>query len=122
MAPPGERYELLRPNSSSGMATIHVGHALGAGGLQRLVAIEVMHPHLAGQSELSTTFLDEARLVARIRHLNVVRARDVRTDDQGEFFVKGKISYMAPPPPLAPPTSTASEASPVYRPQHDESH
>ena len=41
------RYETLRPIASGGMATVYLGRALGAGGFQRLMAINVMHPHIA---------------------------------------------------------------------------
>ena len=66
------RYELLRAIASGGMATVHLGRALGEGGFERLVAVKVMHAHLAEEPEFVAMFLDEARLAARIRHPNVV--------------------------------------------------
>src|SRR5690348_15149119 len=83
----GERYETLRVIASGGMATVHLGRALGAGGFERLVAIKVMHPHLASEPEFVAMFLDEARLAARIRHPNVVSTLDVQADTEGVFLV-----------------------------------
>ncbi len=83
----GGRYELLGTIAAGGMATVHLGRALGAGGFERLVAIKTMHPHLAAEEEFVAMFLDEARLAARIRHPNVVATVDVQQDEQGLFLV-----------------------------------
>jgi serine/threonine-protein kinase len=91
MAFRGERYETLRVIASGGMATVHLGRALGAGGFERLVAIKVMHSHLASEPEFVAMFLDEARLAARIRHPNVVSTLDVQSDQEGAFLVMDYI-------------------------------
>ncbi len=87
----GERYEILRVIASGGMATVHLGRALGAGGFERLVAVKMMHPHLASDPEFLAMFLDEARLAARIRHPNVVSTLDVQQDELGAFLVMDYI-------------------------------
>lgn len=87
MALRGGRYETLREIASGGMAKVHLGRALGAGGFERLVAIKAMHAHLAGEPEFVDMFLDEARLAARIRHTNVVGTIDVQQDAEGIFLV-----------------------------------
>src|SRR5687768_14226118 len=69
------------------MATVYLGRALGAGGFERLVAIKVMHPHIADEPEFVAMFLDEARLAARIRHPNVVATIDVQQSDEWLFLV-----------------------------------
>ncbi len=79
------RYETLRLIASGGMASVYLGRALGAGGFERLVAIKVMHPHIAHERDFVSMFLDEARLAARIRHPNVVPTLDVASD--GTFIV-----------------------------------
>ena len=87
MASEGGRYKRLRVLASGGMATVHLGRAQGAGGFERLVAIKVMHPHLAGDEEFVSMFLDEARLAAGIRHPNVVSVLDVEAGDEGVSIV-----------------------------------
>jgi eukaryotic-like serine/threonine-protein kinase len=74
------RYETLRAIASGGMATVYLGRALGAGGFERLVALKVMHPHIAAEPEFVAMFLDEARLAARVRHPNVVATIDLVED------------------------------------------
>ena len=81
------RYETLRPIASGGMATVYLGRALGAGGFQRLMAIKVMHPHIAEDPEFVAMFLDEARLAAGIHHPNVVGTFDVEQGADGLFLV-----------------------------------
>jgi hypothetical protein len=68
------------------MATVHFGRQSGAGGFSRTVAIKRLHPNLAKDPEFVAMFLDEARLVARIRHPNVVPTIDVEATE-GEVFV-----------------------------------
>lgn len=81
------RYELLDTIASGGMATVHLGRAVGAGGFERLVAIKTMHPHLSNEPEFVSMFLDEARLAARIRHPNVVGTIDIQQDELGLLLV-----------------------------------
>jgi serine/threonine protein kinase len=95
MALRGGRYETLREIASGGMAKVHLGRALGAGGFERLVAIKAMHAHLVGEPEFVDMFLDEARLAARIRHPNVVGTIDVQQDEEGIFLV---MEYVEGPP------------------------
>ncbi|WP_437575001.1 protein kinase domain-containing protein [Sorangium sp. So ce887] len=76
----GGRYESLRAIASGGMATVYLGRAVGAGGFERLVALKMMHPHIAAEPEFVAMFLDEARLAARVRHPNVVATFDLVED------------------------------------------
>ncbi|MBL8682210.1 MAG: serine/threonine protein kinase [Myxococcales bacterium] len=80
------RYELLGEIASGGMATVYLGRAVGARGFSRLVAIKRMHPHLERDEEFVTSFLEEARLAARIRHTNVVATLDVE-DGEAPYLV-----------------------------------
>lgn len=79
------RYEVLTVLASGGMATVYVARAQGVAGFERLVAVKVLHPHLAHDQDFISMFLDEARLAARIRHPNVVGTLDI-SDTQGEGF------------------------------------
>ena len=79
------RYEVLAQLASGGMATVYAARAQGVAGFERLVAIKVLHPHLAHDDEFISMFLDEARLAARIRHTNVVPTLDI-SDSQGDGY------------------------------------
>ena len=79
------RYDVLTQLASGGMAAVYVARAKGVAGFERLVAVKVLHPHLAYEDEFISMFLDEARLAARIRHPNVVGTLDI-SDTQGDGF------------------------------------
>ena len=80
------RYEVHTEIASGGMATVHIGRLLGPVGFARTVAIKKLHPPFAKDPEFVASFLDEARLAARIRHPNVVSTLDVVATG-GELFV-----------------------------------
>ena len=81
------RYAIFGEIAAGGMASVHWGRLLGSAGFTRVVAIKRLHRHLASDPEFIKMFLDEARLAARIRHPNVVAARDVVADDDELLIV-----------------------------------
>ncbi|MCB9658520.1 MAG: protein kinase [Sandaracinaceae bacterium] len=81
------RYEVLTQLASGGMAAVYIARAIGVAGFERLVAIKVLHPHLAYEEEFISMFLDEARLAARIRHPNVVPTLDISDSGGDGYFL-----------------------------------
>lgn len=77
------------------MATVYLGRAVAEGGFARLVAIKVMHPHIAEKPEFEAMFLDEARLAASIRHPNVVSTIDVQKSPEAMFLVMDYVDGPA---------------------------
>ena len=73
------RYAIFDEIAAGGMATVHLGKLVGAGGFSRVVAIKRLHPQFSKDEEFSSMFMDEARLAARIHHPNVVQTLDVVT-------------------------------------------
>jgi serine/threonine-protein kinase len=81
-----DQYELVAEIATGGMATVYLARLASAGDDgtspalpergrnqgERFVAIKRLHPHLAYEPEFVEMLLDEARLVARIHHSNVV--------------------------------------------------
>ncbi|MGH7282103.1 MAG: serine/threonine protein kinase [Polyangiaceae bacterium] len=80
------RYELHEAMSSGGMATVHFGRLVGPVGFSRVVAIKRLHPHFAKEPAFVSMFVDEARLVSRISHPNVIPTLDIVATD-GELFL-----------------------------------
>jgi serine/threonine-protein kinase len=80
------RYALFGELAAGGMATVHLGRFLGPVGFSRTVAIKRLHAQFAKDPDFVSMFLDEARLVARIRHPNVVPTLDV-VSLEGELFL-----------------------------------
>jgi hypothetical protein len=81
------RYALFDELAAGGMATVHLGRLLGPVGFGRTVAVKRLHAHYLKDPEFITMFMDEARIVARIRHPNVVPMVDVVQGQQGLFLV-----------------------------------
>ena len=81
------RYALFDQLAAGGMATVHLGRLLGPGGFGRTVAVKRLHSHYVNDQEFCTMFMDEARIVARIRHPNVVPMVDVVESSKGLFLV-----------------------------------
>lgn len=80
------RYVLFDELAAGGMATVHVGRLRGTAGFKRTVAIKRLHAQFARDPEFVAAFLDEAQLVARITHPNVVPVLDV-VAEEGELFM-----------------------------------
>ncbi len=85
-------YEILLPIAKGGMATVYLARAEGHGGFDRYVALKLTLPHLRSDPEFSAHLLDEAKLIAHIRHTNVVPVLDVAQDKLGVFLV---MDYIA---------------------------
>ncbi|MBF0940009.1 MAG: serine/threonine protein kinase, partial [Schaalia georgiae] len=67
------RYQVTARLARGGMATVYVARDER---LDRLVALKVMHPHLAESEDFVARFRREARAAARIHHPGVVTVYD----------------------------------------------
>lgn len=77
------RYAIFSAIARGGFASVHLARSFGAGGFARTVAIKRLHRQYAQDPEVSAMFLDEAHLVARIRHPNVIPTLDlIAADDE----------------------------------------
>ena len=82
------RYVMYDEIASGGMASVHFGRMRGAVGFSRTVAIKSLHPHFARDAEFISMFLDEVRLVSRIKHPNVAAPLDVvLIEESAEIFL-----------------------------------
>ena len=80
------RYEIVAELASGGMAEILLARLVGPNGFERPVIIKRILPHLAREPSFVDMFLDEARIVAGIRHPNVVQVQELG-HDEGELFL-----------------------------------
>jgi serine/threonine-protein kinase len=81
------RYAVFDEIASGGFASVHLGRSVGVGGFSRTVAVKRLHRQYARDPEVSAMFLDEAKLVARIRHPNVLPTLDLIAEDEEMFIV-----------------------------------
>ncbi|MBP9086982.1 MAG: protein kinase, partial [Kofleriaceae bacterium] len=71
------RWEIVQRLGSGGMADVFKARSIGEAGFAKMVALKVMHAHLARNERAVDHFLDEARLAAQIQHPNVVQILDL---------------------------------------------
>ena len=81
------RYEVFYRLGTGGMASVYLGRLRGQGGFERFVAIKRIHEHLAFDPSFLSMFLDEARLVARLSHPNIVQVTDMSAEAEHPFLV-----------------------------------
>lgn len=79
-------YEIEAAVASGGMASVFRAKTVGTG-LDRTVALKLMHQHLSQDPDFVAMFLDEARFAAAIRHPNVVQTLDILQTPSGLCMV-----------------------------------
>ncbi len=77
------KYQIIDRLGRGGMADVYKGYQPG---LDRYVAVKVMHTHLSEDPDFITRFRREAKSVAELRHPNIVQVFD--------FDVQGDVYYM----------------------------
>jgi len=77
------KYQLIERMGRGGMADVYKGYQPG---LDRYVAVKVLHPHLSEDPDFITRFRREAKSVADLRHPHIVQVFD--------FDVQGENYYM----------------------------
>ena len=78
-----DRYRVEELIARGGMATVHRGHDQR---LDRVVALKIMHPHLATDEDFRRRFGREARSAARLAHRNVVGVFDQGEDADSVYL------------------------------------
>ncbi len=73
----GNRYELLEPVATGGMAQVWRAYDPVLG---REVAVKVLHPHLATDTGFLLRFKQEAKNAAKLSHANIVQIYDTVSD------------------------------------------
>jgi eukaryotic-like serine/threonine-protein kinase len=81
-----DRYELLLPIASGGMAMVWAARLKGTRGFQKIVAVKTMLPKLSEDEQFEQMFLDEASLASEIHHPHVVEILDLG-EQQGILFL-----------------------------------
>ena len=80
------RFTLCEELGAGGMATVYLARMQLAAGLERLVALKTIHPHLAKQKAFVDMFLDEARIASHVSHPNVCATHDFGEED-GVYYL-----------------------------------
>ncbi|PKN27235.1 MAG: hypothetical protein CVU65_03170 [Deltaproteobacteria bacterium HGW-Deltaproteobacteria-22] len=64
-------YELVERIARGGMAEVFKARMKGAAGFEKLVALKMLHSHLAEDADMVASLKDEARLVSNMLHPNI---------------------------------------------------
>jgi len=80
------RYHVIDRIASGGMASVYRARMETIEGFSKIVALKIMHPHLAEDEEHVAMFLDEGRLCARLAHPNLVSVFDFGSIDGYRFM------------------------------------
>ncbi|MEE2901799.1 MAG: protein kinase [Myxococcota bacterium] len=86
------RYEVLRKIASGGMAELFLAKKTGMDGFEKVVAIKQILPHLSHEEEFVNMFRDEARIVAKLSHPNIVQIFDLGKSEDSYFIAMEYIS------------------------------
>ena len=80
------KYLLLESIAVGGMAQLYRAKITGAEGFEKLIAIKRILPHLSGEKDLVTAFIDEAKLAALLSHQNIVQIYDFGLMENSYFI------------------------------------
>jgi serine/threonine protein kinase len=103
------RYVLAERLGKGGMGEVYLAVQTGIGSFEKPLALKLLLPHLSQREPAVQMFLEEARLAAKMNHVNVTQIFDVGVID-GRYFmamelVQGVsldrlIRALKEPPPL----------------------
>jgi tRNA A-37 threonylcarbamoyl transferase component Bud32 len=82
-----DRYELLAPIASGGMASVWLAQLRGKRGFEKLFAIKTIKADLTDDPRFQEMFLDEARIASGIHHPNVAQILDLGEQDDLLYIV-----------------------------------
>lgn len=78
------KYEILALLGQGGMSSVYkIRHML----LNKIMAIKMIHPHLASDKAALDRFKREAEATSRLDHANVVNVKDFGVTDSGSPFI-----------------------------------
>lgn len=83
------RYRIVCELASGGMASVNLAIA---DGLDKLLALKIVHPHLVKEGAFLNMFLDEARIASGVRHRNVCNVFD-HGEHNGSYYIA--MDYLA---------------------------
>jgi serine/threonine-protein kinase len=94
VAPPKQlgKYEVGAKIGGGGMATVYVGRALRDDGSEERVALKVIRDELAHDENFRSMFIDEAKILARLSHPNVIQTLEYGLTGHHRFIAMELLS------------------------------
>jgi len=81
------KYRLERRLGGGGMAEVYAGHAVGAEGFSRRIAIKRVLPGYSDNTGFAQMFVAEAQISSQLVHPNIVSVLDFDRDPEGRLFL-----------------------------------
>src|SRR5688572_4739682 len=78
-----EKYRVVKKLAAGGMASIFIAEQRGSG---EICVVKTLHDHLAKDSVVGNRFLREARVASELRHPNIARLMDAKSEN-GIFYL-----------------------------------
>ncbi|MEZ4436289.1 MAG: serine/threonine-protein kinase [bacterium] len=110
------RYTVVDKVGQGGMSVVYRARDPA---LDRIVALKVMHPHLAERAESKLRFSREARAVARLRHPHIVEVYDYAPEGSEQAYIVSEfidgptLRQLAEEHPIRHPETAALVVLPV---------
>lgn len=79
-------YKIIRKIAEGGMGAVYKALKTGACGFEKVVALKTMSTHLATHSKYTQMFIEEAKLVAKLDHENIVSLSQLGITDKDSYF------------------------------------
>ena len=80
------RFEVGAKIGGGGMATVYLGRDVRDDGTEALVALKVIRDELANDEQFAAMFVDEAKILARLSHPNVIQTLEYGVTGQHRFI------------------------------------
>ncbi|MSP61079.1 MAG: serine/threonine-protein kinase [Myxococcales bacterium] len=79
-----ERYEIIRRLGEGGMGAVYQARQIA---MDRMVALKLIHPHLAGTDAAAQRFHREMQTTSKVEHPNTIQVFDYGKTDEGQLFL-----------------------------------
>jgi len=80
------RFEVGAKIGGGGMATVYLGRDVHEDGTEELVALKVIRDEFAHDEQFTAMFMDEAKILARLSHPNVIQTLEYGVSDGHRFI------------------------------------
>ncbi len=88
------KYTLIDRISHGGMAEVFRAKTFGAAGFERIVAIKLLLPDIAMDSDFVTMLIDEAKIAGQLSHANIAQIFDLGIVDDRYYIVQEYVSGL----------------------------
>src|SRR5262245_56760735 len=89
------KYELIRLLATGGMTEVYLARVEWGRGVDKLVVIKVILPHLAENPTFIQMFLSEAKIASLLNHPNIVQIIEFGESDEVFFLAMEHIDGLS---------------------------